>query len=311
MRIDRMLAITVMLLNRHRISARELADKFEVSIRTVYRDIEAINMAGIPVVSFSGNNGGFGILDTYKLDRQLLTLNDMTSILAALKGVNTTLEDRELDTTIEKIQNLVPKDKEKHVQQHLEQVVIDITPLGYTKRQKARLQIVQQATTRSRLLEFEYRNSRGETVTRIVEPLTLLFKGYAWYLYAFCRLKNDYRLFRLSRMKDPKMLEQEFIRKEKSYQEFGTFEPDTNKWTRLVLKFSPNVRFRVEDYFEDESIEIQPNGDLIVTITTPEDDWVYSLILGYCEHVEVLEPDHVRDIIKQKAYKIFSHYSQT
>jgi predicted DNA-binding transcriptional regulator YafY len=91
MRIDRMLSITVMLLNRDRVSARELAEKFEISIRTVYRDIEAINLAGIPVISYPGNSGGFGIMENYRLDRQLLTLNDMLGILTALKGVNSAL----------------------------------------------------------------------------------------------------------------------------------------------------------------------------------------------------------------------------
>ena len=106
MRIDRMLTIVVMLLNNSRITARELADKFEVSLRTVYRDIEAINMAGIPVVAHQGNNGGFGIMDTWKLTKQLFTLKDMFSVLTALKGINNTLPNRELDSAIEKITKL-------------------------------------------------------------------------------------------------------------------------------------------------------------------------------------------------------------
>ena len=311
MRIDRMLAITVMLLNRQRISARELAEKFEVSIRTIYRDIEAINMAGIPVVSFSGNNGGFGILETFTLDRQLLTLNDMINILGALKGVNTTFKDRELDTAIEKIQNLVPKDKERQVQRHLQQVVIDIVPMGYTRRQKERLQVVQQAVTRSHLLKFEYRNSKGETCTRTVEPMTLLFKGYAWYLYAFCLLKNDFRLFRLSRMKDALMIDKQFTRREKTYLENSEQDTTTIPWVRLVLKFSPCVRFRVEDYFDEETIELLPSGELLVTVEYPENEWVYSLILGYGEYVKVLEPEHIREIIRKKSRKIFNLYIQT
>jgi predicted DNA-binding transcriptional regulator YafY len=97
MRIDRMLAITVMLLNRDRITARELADKFEVSVRTIYRDMDAINLAGIPIVSFAGNDGGFGIMENYRIDSQALTLNDMFTILSAFKGVTTSLDDVELE----------------------------------------------------------------------------------------------------------------------------------------------------------------------------------------------------------------------
>lgn len=131
-----MLTITIMLLNRERISAKELADKFEISVRTVYRDIEAINLAGIPIISYSGNNGGFGIMENYKIDRQLLTLNDMTAILSALKGVNTTLEDRELDSAIEKIKSLLPRDRAFEMDQRSEQIIFDILPWGPGSRQK-------------------------------------------------------------------------------------------------------------------------------------------------------------------------------
>ena len=111
MRLDRLLAITVLLLNRDRISARELARRFEVTVRTIYRDVEALCLAGIPVVSFQGNNGGFGLVENYRWDRQLLNMNDMVSMLTALKGVNETLGDDELDNAIEKVTSLVPAER--------------------------------------------------------------------------------------------------------------------------------------------------------------------------------------------------------
>jgi predicted DNA-binding transcriptional regulator YafY len=114
-----MLTIIVMLLNRNRISATELAEKFEISVRTVYRDIDAINMAGIPIISYPGNNGGFGIVDNYKLSHQLLTLNNLCSILSALKNMNSTIENSELDASIEKLRNLIPEDKTNHFDQIL------------------------------------------------------------------------------------------------------------------------------------------------------------------------------------------------
>ena len=140
MRIDRMLAITVMMLNRDRISARELAERFEVSIRTIYRDIEAINLAGIPVISYPGNNGGFGIMDNYKIDRQVLSLKDMLSILSALKAISSSLEFSELDNAIEKINSLVPRGKTGQKNLFAEQFVVDILPWGFRKRQKTLVQ---------------------------------------------------------------------------------------------------------------------------------------------------------------------------
>ena len=311
MRIDRMLAITVMLLNRKRISARELAEKFEISIRTVYRDIDAINMAGIPIVSYAGNNGGFGIIDTYKIDRQLLSLNDMLSMLSALKGVNTTLENNELDSAIEKIHSLVPKDKKEQLNLHLEQFIIDLFPWGYSKKKKEQLQIVHKAISAEKLINFDYHNQKGEHVNRTVEPMTILLKGFAWYLFGYCTVRNDFRIFRLTRLKNITTLNKNFTRRKKSYNDMNPSDNiQPTNLMKLVLKFSSKIRFRVEDFYEEENIEYLESGEMLVTVKFPEDEWVYSTILSYGEHVEVLEPLHVRKIIQQKAKKILQ-LSQT
>ena len=309
MRIDRMLSIVVMLLNRNRISARELSEKFEVSIRTIYRDIDAINLAGIPIISYSGNNGGFGIIENYKIDHQLLTFNDMCTILSTLKGVNTTFEDRELDAAIEKIKSLVPRDKTDNLDLYLQQIVIDILPWGYTKAQKERIKTIQKSIINNNLLKFNYKNTKGEDSIREIEPITLVFKGYAWYLFSYCCLKNDYRVFRLSRMKNIIILKETFIRKNISYQDYMKYDITDDRIVPIILKFSPDVRVRVEDYFEEEEIEYKKDGEMIVKISYPEDQWVYSFILSFGENVEVIKPEHIRNIIQEKAKKIIKNYN--
>ncbi|MBN2041154.1 MAG: YafY family transcriptional regulator [Spirochaetes bacterium] len=255
MRIDRMLAITIMLLNRERISARELADRFEVSVRTIYRDIEAINIAGIPVVAHSGINGGFSIMENYKIDRQLLTLNDMMSIITALNSVNLVFDDAGVDSTIEKIRNLVPREKESEINLRSEQIVIDLLPWGYPGRYKKLLKEIQQAVEGNSLINLLYTNSGGETVSRIVEPMTLVLKGYVWYVFAFCRLRNDYRIFRLSRITGIVTLQETFVRKSGSFRDIPKWENDNTEPVNLVLKFSPEMKARVYDYFDDENIK--------------------------------------------------------
>ncbi|MFC1568694.1 helix-turn-helix transcriptional regulator [bacterium] len=308
MRIDRMLAITVMMLNRDRVTARELAEKFEVSVRTIYRDLQAIDQAGIPIMSYSGNQGGYGIMDTFRIDRQYLTFDDIVSMVSTLRGINTTLENRELDTAIEKITNLVPRTKSAELKKISQQIVVDIVPLGYTHRQKERLKDVHAAVSEERLLEFEYCNTKGEHTTRSVEPMTLIFKGYAWYLFAYCHLKDDYRLFRLSRMKNTLVHKETFERKNKSYKDAFSPDPDSYQIVHLKLQFSPRVRVQVEDFFEPNQIRYLKNGSMRVEIAFPEDDWVYSFLLGYGEHVKVLAPPHVQDILREKAEKIQSIY---
>lgn len=308
MRIDRMLAIVVMLLNRERITARELGEKFEVSIRTIYRDIEAINQAGVPIVSYLGNDGGFGILENYKIDRQLLTFNDMLAILSALKGVNTTLADREIETAIEKISSLVPKDKTTELELRFEQLVINVSPWGFKDQDQKKLKEIYRAITNCKLLRFEYRNLKGEKDLRIIEPMTLLFKGYAWYMWGYCRLREDFRSFKLSRITELTLLNEEFVRRAHLNRDFDVPGNQNQIPVHLRLKFSPQVRPNVEEYFEADSIAYQEDGYLIVSIDWPEDEWVYGHILSFGENVEVLEPLHIRDIIRSRAAKLYQMY---
>ncbi|MBN2441966.1 MAG: YafY family transcriptional regulator [Spirochaetales bacterium] len=308
MRIDRMISIIILLLNRETVTAHELSRRFEVSVRTIYRDIDAINLAGVPVISFQGNRGGFGIMENYKLNHQLLTLKDMCSLLTTLKGINSTLEDRELGRAIEKIRSLVPVDKTETLNNHMEHLVVDILPLGYRKKQKENIASIHKAIEETRLLSFQYRNNRGEQITRTIEPMTLIFKGYAWYLFAWCQVRKDYRFFRVSRMEDINILTGCFERKNKSYDDvFSDDTPDEEEIT-IKLRFSPIMKNKVDEYFEDNQITFLDNGEIEVTMSVPEDEWIYSLILSYGEHVQVIEPPHIRTIIQKKAEKILSHY---
>ncbi len=308
MKIDRLLAIIILLLNRRSVTAREIAEKYEVSIRTIYRDIDTIIQAGIPVVSYQGLGGGYCIMRNYKISHQLLTLNDMSAILMALKGVNTTFQNKEIDQAMEKINTLVPHDKEDEINIQLNQFALDILPWGVSENQKIKLKIIQQAIAQNLCIQFTYRNYSGVKNERTVEPITVIFKGYTWYVFAFCKLKNDYRIFRFSRISSLHTLDTKFVRKNVSYENYMKPVDETRPMIDIKLKFSPKKRVWVEDYFNEESIKIVNDEEIIVEISFPEDEWVYSTILGFGEDVEVLEPEHIRKIIKQKAKKIVNLY---
>jgi predicted DNA-binding transcriptional regulator YafY len=308
MKIDRMLTIIVMLLNRNRISAKELAEKFGISVRTVYRDIEAIDMAGIPIISYPGNNGGFGIIENYKLDHQLLTLNNLCSMLSALKGINSTLEDVELESSIEKLRNLIPQDKTQHLDLHMEQIIIGMQPWAFTSKQKQRVKVIQNAITGSQLITITYRNYANESSSRQLEPMSLVLKGYTWYLFAYCRLKTDFRVFRISRIIDLQVEDVLFTRKKKSYHEIEEASKKQVSLTSITLKFAPQVRTRVEDVFDRENIEILNSGELIVTAQFPEKEWYFAMIFSFGEHVEVLGPERVRRVVASRIKSMYEKY---
>ncbi len=308
MRIDRLLAITIMMLNRERVTAKELADKFEVSLRTIYRDLDALNLAGIPVVSYPGNQGGYGIMENYRLDRSLLTNDDIIAILSTLRGVNQTLENRNISDALEKIQSLVSRHKSNEALLSAEQVMIDMQPWGESPVLKNKLKTIHDQISAGRLLEFDYTKTNGEVTKREVEPMTLLYKSYAWYLFAYCLLRDDYRFFRLTRMKNLNPLKKGFTRREKSYRDCISADFTKDKMITLVLKFSKYVRQFIEDSFEESEIEPLEDGSILVRTEAPENEWIYGWILSYSDQVEVLEPDYLREIIIKKAEKIQKKY---
>jgi predicted DNA-binding transcriptional regulator YafY len=308
MRIDRLLAIIILLLNREKTKACDLAKRFEVSIRTIYRDIDAINLAGIPIISYPGNNGGFGIMGNYKIERQVLSMNDMLSILNTLKSVHTTLADSSLDKAIDKFTSLVPQEGLSKLHEYSEQFVIDIMPFGYHKRQRRFLKLIHGAIQEHKLLQFVYRNMKGECLTRITEPMTLLFKGYAWYLFAFCRTRQDFRVFRLSRMSEVTQLPGSFTRREQSYKDYADFDVDKSEFVHLTLKFKAKARVKVEDFFFEENIQIQSDGSLLVSVSWPYDEWVIAHLLSYGEDLEVIHPGYIRTLLLKKAKKIQKIY---
>jgi predicted DNA-binding transcriptional regulator YafY len=312
LKINRLLAIVVILLNRKKISASELAEKFEVSVRTIYRDFEAISMSGIPIVSQAGNNGGFYILDNYKINHQFLTLEDMISIVDALKNMNKFLNDKKVDAAIEKVKSIVPDEKKPAFDLHFKQMVIDNSPWGFKKSEEEILKykIIHSSLENKKCISFDYRNSKGEYDFRKVEPLTLVFKGFYWYLFSFCKLRNDYRFFKLSRMEHLNLSNEQTNDNRISYKEYMNTNKSERTPIRVILKFSPKVRYRIEDCFHKDEMEFQEDDSILVDTYFGEDEWVYSMILSYGEYVEVIEPTHIREIIKNKCKKISDIYSK-
>lgn len=309
MKLERMLTIIVMLLNRKRVTATELAEKFNVSIRTIYRDIQTIDMAGIPIVSHSGNNGGFSIYDDYKLNHQVLTINNISSLLSILKDINSTVDDIEIESSIEKLQSIVPTNKMDQLLTFSEQIIIDIHPYGDSEHQKHLVKSIRQAISQSFLLTIEYANYDNSVNIRQIEPMSLIFKNYTWYLFSYCLLKEDYRLFRVSRIKDLKLTSTSFIRRDKSYHDISAAENDATNKVILVLKASSSMKARISDIFMEDDITELESGEFLIKTTMPEKDWLLSLIFSFGEFIEVLEPVELRDTVASKLRAMSNIYN--
>lgn len=301
--------INSIIININRVTATELAETFEVSVRTIYRDIETINLVGIPIISHSGNTGGFSIYNDYKLNNQVLPLNNLSSLISVLKDVNTTIDDIELNSSIEKLQSIVPKNKIEDLNLHLEQIIIDLHPYGDSPSQKEIVKTIRHAIKQTKLLTIDYKNYNNITSKRKIEPMSLVFKNYTWYLFAYCLLKKEFRLFKVSSINDCHLQNQSFERRQKSYHDVVQLSQDQTPITTVVLKISPEMKAKTEDVFKKEDIKTLDTGHLLVTASFPEKEWLFSLLFSFGEHLEVLEPKELRQSFVSKLNLMTEKYN--
>lgn len=296
MQINRLFEIIYMLLERKTITAKELAEKFEVSTRTIYRDIDILSLAGIPIYASKGKGGGIGLLDDFVLDKSILSDEEQNQILFALQSMEKISNKEEIDI-LEKMSSIFKKTKSNWIE-------VDFSDWGTNGDKDVTFKLIKEAILKQKVLEFIYYSSYGEETKRKIEPLQLYFKDKAWYLNAYCRLKQDYRLFKISRMKDIKLLDEDFERELPEIKE----RKQNFKTIKLELEISKEMSYRVYDEFKKESIVVNENGDFIINVEFPENDWVYGYILSFGEYIKVLSPEYAKNIIKEKLEKSINNY---
>jgi predicted DNA-binding transcriptional regulator YafY len=297
LKLDRLLSIVVLLLGRDRMNAEALARRFEVTPRTIYRDLDAINAAGIPIVAYPGPGGGYRIDPSYTIDRRLLGFDDLRAIVSALKGINTALGDRAIGSALEKIESLAPRDRAPEFLE--DRIAIDLFPWGRREEEKRLVKALEPAIAERRLVSFSYSSYGRPAEERSVEPMTLVFKAYAWYLWGYCRLRGDYRIFKLSRIRDLETRLERFKRRSASYSPEA--QPPEPAMIDLVLLADAERASQAEEWFGGETLEREAEGRLRVRLRVPEGDWVLKTVLGFGPGIEILEPPAYRRALAEMA----------
>lgn len=201
MKIDRLLAITVLLLNRGKLSAKELAERFEVSSKTIYRDMDTLCQAGIPIVAHQGISGGFEIMEHYMIDKYWLSAEEMSTLVTAVQGLSRALDDQQLGILLEKVKALLFRVEQGHGNGYRrDPVIMDFQPWGQRQGLKPAVSLLKKAIHQKRRVMMEYIDAKGAAEPRTIEPASLILKGNVWYVQAFCLEREAHRVFRLSRM---------------------------------------------------------------------------------------------------------------
>lgn len=295
---SRLFHILYYLLNKERATAPELAEKFEVSQRTIYRDIEALSGAGIPVYAEPGRNGGISLLQDFVLDRALLSRQEKQETLAALQSISATGSALAMDT-LAKLSALF----------HIEDagwLEVDFSRWGKKSADSAKFEQLKTAVIQHREINIVYENTNSQTSVRTVQPLKLSYKSKEWYLKAFCLEKQDFRMFKLNRILHLDVLDQTFV--PKLYPEA---EPDYGQTCpKIALLFSKEIAYRIYDEFDETQIARQDNGDFLVSARLPVDQWLIGYLLSFGAQVEVKEPAYLREILAAQAREIFQKHSE-
>ena len=304
MQTSRLFEIIYILLHKKSVTAKELAAQFGVSTRTIYRDVDTLSLAGIPVYTEKGKGGGISLLPNFVLSKSILSEHEQHEILSALQGLSH-LQVGDAGHVLQKLSAIFNKTAANWLK-------VDFSEWGF--RDGHIFDGFKAAILERKVAEFDYYSTYAEKTRRRVEPIQLWFKARAWYLKAFCYLRQDVRSFRLSRVRDLAITDDIFGERNLLAPPQCKPIPDPIQSqkqkddVRLRLKIAPEMTYRVFDEFDWDRAEQLPDGSHIVSAIWPEDDWLYSKILSFGPYAEVLEPEHLKVIIRNKAKEILDKY---
>lgn len=303
MKIDRLLGIITVLMNKDKTKAKDLAEKFEVSIRTIHRDIEDICKAGIPIVTYQGGAGGISIAEGYSLDKSILTIDELDNIVVGLKSVESISPSPNIKLLLEK---LAPKREDiMSVSNH---IFIDLSSF-YKTSLSQKIDMLKEAISNKKEVAFYYYSSKGKG-ERQIEPYFITFKWSAWYVFGYCKLRKDFRLFKLNRMDALKITDIVF-----------TTRDIPNERTQLddyfisgqvvTMLIDPSLEYHIVDTYGVDSYEITADHQIKFDLPYTNDDYAMQFILGLGDKVQVLAPEYIIHKLKKHAENILNMYKRT
>lgn len=308
MKVNRLVSIIMILLDKKRISAQELSEMFEVSRRTIYRDVEAINLAGIPIRSTPGVGGGFEIMENYKIDQTFFSTDDLTAILTGLANVTDLIEGSDLANAVAKVRSFVPTEKAAEIAFKTNQIKIDLSPWMGNRNLRRALEIIKEALQERRVLSFDYVDRHGEKNSRSAEPYQIVLKGSNWYWQGYCLKRDAYRLFRVSRMSDLRLEEANFTPR--------TFEPPLLDFDdelaaiqqTIKLRIHRSIRDLVLDHCAFDNFTQEDEDHYLVDFPFIENDFYYNILFSFGDRCECLAPAQVRSEMRQRVAGMMAVY---
>ena len=301
--VDRLFQIVYLLIEKPKMTARELAEIFEVSERTIYRDLDKLTLAGVPVYTSQGKNGGISILPDYVLDKSVLTVEEKGKIIESLNALNEVSPSGDKDA-VAKLRSFLGEEYQDWIE-------IEFSGWGNSKEEGVRFAQLKDAILKHQYVEITYSGNRKGMLKRKIKPLKLCFKEQAWYLYAYCCLREDYRFFKLKRMSQLEVSDKHFEPEAvgKVLTEGTRNYVNTKESIRVTLEISQEMAFRA--YEELTDVSIMDNGKLRCQMEINDKKWFTSYVLSYGSHMRILEPLEIKEYVRQEIESMKHLYEES
>ncbi|MBP2633210.1 MAG: transcriptional regulator [Firmicutes bacterium] len=301
MQISRLFQIIYIILEKGTVTAPELAKRFEVSVRTIYRDIEALSQAGIPIYASQGKGGGISLTEKFILNKSLLSEKEQEEILIALQSLSA-VRYPEFDDVLSKLSSLFLKSK-------INWIEVEFSTWGSDRNQKEVFSLLKNAILKQQVIAFSYFNVAGEKSDRRVEPTKLLFKDKSWYLKGYCLQRASYRTFKITRISDVRSTGDPCIHVTSQEQISAVSSNDSAPATiPLKLKISAEGAYRVYDDFYEKDIIKSKDGSYIVNASMPSGEWIFNYLFSFGPLLEVIEPQSIRLEMKNRIKNMANKY---
>lgn len=297
-----MIKMLMLLTSRRKVTAREIADRFEISVRSVYRYVDELNVAGVPVDVVRGRYGGIFIADTFKLPSGYFTRGEYAATVNALTAMSSTMDDGDILSALEKLQRQQKTDKRELAV--CGNIIVDGGAWADLGRFPQKMKVCEQAVRDSLCLEIDYISRDGEHSKRVIDPHVLILKQNVWYIYAFCHTRQDFRTFKIGRIKGARFTGRGFVKKEITKDEIPlNFEYTAEQLISVTLEIKKDALADVEEWLGVDNIEPRGEG-LVATVSLPDDEMLVDKILGYGGKVKVLAPLPLKEKVRAAALAI-------
>ena len=308
MKHEIMIAILFELLAKRCVNSSYLAEKYGVSKRSIYRYLNSLEMAGVPLYTIRGNGGGVAIVDTYRISSTYLTVSEFEQVINTLSAINDSVDNKLLSAVITKLQ-AVSKHEYSGFDIKSGNLIIDGGPWGDTVGYKNKLKLLQKCIEENMQLSIKYHDRNSVITERIIEPYVIVFKQGLWYVFAYCNLRNDFRFFKTGRIEQATITGKKFIKQDISKMELPfDFWHNSVETTDVELEISKDALSDVEEWLGIENVE-QINGKFLAHVKLPNDDGLVSKIMSYGKGIKVIAPKELKNKIKAFASDIIDNYN--